>query len=88
MSVCISLDLGLQSSQNKKVLTEAITTSFIMIFDSENKSNSELENYFLFSKHQYEKKCSTTRFHPQYELSAIKNLSESCFQQLFRMSWP
>ncbi|KNZ59634.1 hypothetical protein VP01_1690g5 [Puccinia sorghi] len=31
---------------------------------------------------------NTTRFHPQYNLSSIQSLSESCFQQLFRMSWP
>ncbi|KNZ60321.1 hypothetical protein VP01_15704g1, partial [Puccinia sorghi] len=31
---------------------------------------------------------TTTRFRPQYNLSAIKSLSEFCFQQLFRMSWP
>ncbi|KNZ44678.1 uncharacterized protein VP01_8935g1, partial [Puccinia sorghi] len=76
-----------------QVLKEAITTAFIIMFDSENKSDSDLEDYFSFCKHQYEKKYltargTTTRFHPQYKLSAIQSLSESCFQQLFCMSWP
>ncbi|KNZ46558.1 hypothetical protein VP01_7162g1, partial [Puccinia sorghi] len=30
---------------------------------------------------------TSTRFHPQYNLSAIQSLSESCFQQTFHMSW-
>ncbi|KNZ57144.1 uncharacterized protein VP01_222g3, partial [Puccinia sorghi] len=75
------------------VLKAAITTAFIMMFNSENKSNSDLEDYFSFCKHQYEKQYltargTTTRFHPQYNFSAIQSLSESCFKQLFHMSWP
>ncbi|KNZ62642.1 hypothetical protein VP01_1243g6, partial [Puccinia sorghi] len=31
---------------------------------------------------------TTTRSHPQYNLSAIQSLSESCVKQPFHMSWP
>ncbi|KNZ44326.1 uncharacterized protein VP01_9289g1, partial [Puccinia sorghi] len=76
-----------------QALKAAITTAFIMMFNSENKSNSDLEDYFSFFKHQSEKQYltargTTTRFHPQYNLSSIQSLSESCFQQTFCMSWP
>ena len=82
-----------QPSQHKQVLQAASTTAFIKMFDSETESNSDLDDYFAFCKHQYQKRYltargSTTRFHPRYDLSAIQSLSESCFQQLFRMSWP
>ncbi|KNZ44665.1 hypothetical protein VP01_894g7, partial [Puccinia sorghi] len=53
----------------------------------------DLEDNFSFCKHQYEKQYltargTTTRFYPQYNLSAIQRLSEYCFQQCFCMSWP
>jgi len=82
-----------QPSQHKQVLQAASTTAFIKMFDSKTKSNSDLDDYFAFCKHQYQKRYltargSTTRFHPRYDLSAIQSLFESCFQQRFRMSWP
>ena len=82
-----------QPSQHKQVLQAASTTAFIMMFDSENESDSDLEDFLSFCKHQYQKRYltargTTTRFHPRYDLSAIQSLSDSCFQQLFRMSWP
>ncbi|KNZ56804.1 hypothetical protein VP01_2313g4, partial [Puccinia sorghi] len=75
------------------VLKAAITTAFIMMFDSENENDSDLEDYFSFCKHQYERQYltargTTTRFHPQYNLSAIQSLSKFWSQQIFRMSWP
>ncbi|KNZ58128.1 hypothetical protein VP01_1996g2, partial [Puccinia sorghi] len=64
-----------------------------MMFHPENKSDSDLEDYFSFFKNQYKKQYltgrgSTTQFHPQYQFSSIQSLPESCFQKLFRMSWP
>ncbi|KNZ51077.1 uncharacterized protein VP01_40g1, partial [Puccinia sorghi] len=60
-----------QSSQHKHVLKAASTTASIMMFDSKNESNSNLEYYFSFCKHQYEKQYlkargTTTRLHPRY----------------------
>ena len=82
-----------QPSQHKQLLQAASTAALFMMFDSENESDSDLEDYFSFCQHQYQKRYitargSTTRFHPRYDLSAIQSLPESCFLQLFRMSWP
>ena len=82
-----------QPSQHKQVLQAASTTAFIMMFDSENESDSDLEDFLSFCKHQYQKRYLTARgtttwFHPRYDLSAVQSLSDSCFQQLFCMSWP
>ncbi|KNZ52973.1 hypothetical protein VP01_3380g3 [Puccinia sorghi] len=57
-----------------------------MMLDSENKSNSDLEDYFSFCKHQYEKQYftargTTTRFHPKYDFWP-------CFPNLLRLIEP
>ncbi|KNZ48269.1 uncharacterized protein VP01_5787g1 [Puccinia sorghi] len=81
-----------QSSQQKQVLKAEITTAFIMIFDSENKSTQNWKINFHFANTNMRKNTLQPGEPPldsiNDKICLIQRLSESCFQQLFCMSWP